>query len=152
MHTCCLGQATHLPPVPFQLSAHPAPICSVLFLICRLFSLLDYSLQILFKLPSSPFLLIFRAYPLLLSLNFFLFFYLNFTAQDSVKLDALWGASWGLLDFSHLQTVLPLAISVQSFLFAFLPLSSFGLVICEHCLIRKSFGTLPFRLFSRRHI
>lgn len=122
MCTCCLGKATHLPPVPFQLSAHPAPVCSILFLISRLFSLLVYSLQILFKLPSSPFLLIFHPYPLLPSLNFFLFFHLNFTAQDSAKLAAFWGASWGLLDFSPLlQTVLPFAISVLSFLFAFLP-------------------------------
>lgn len=86
-------------------------------------SLASYSLQILFKLPSSPFILIFHAYPLLFSLNLFLVFHLTFTAQDTVKLVVFRGASWCLVDFSPLQPALPFAISVLPFLFAFLPSS-----------------------------
>ena len=112
---CCGRKASHLPPVPSS-SAHPTPICSIFILISRSFSSLAYSLQVSFNSPSSPFLFIFHAYFLLTSLNFFLIFCLNVTAQDSTELQKASYPSRCFLWPSGFRpsslTIIPFAISI----------------------------------------
>lgn len=105
-----------------------------------------------FHCHLAPFLSFFHA-SLFLSLNSFLFFHLNFIAQDSEKLspEVLLGVSW----ISALFFKLFFSLSVLSFLFAFLPsflCHPLTLVIFTYLLMGMSFGTSPFCVLYRRHI
>lgn len=151
MCICCPGKATSI--CPFKPPVHPTPICSVLFPIFRLVSLLDYSLQILLQLSSTPFPFIFHA-SLFLSLNYFLFFHLNFIAQDSEKqsseilLEVSWISALFFKLFSPFQFIsCPFSLLFSPLFFFCHPLHIFP--------NGKEFWyitTLDICCFSRRHI
>lgn len=143
MCICCPGKATSI--CPFQPPVHPTPICCVLFPIFRLVSLLDYSLQILFQLSSTPFPFIFHA-SLFLSLNYFLFFHLNFIAQDSEKQSSeiLLEVSWISALFFKLFS--PFQFISCPFSLLFSPL--FSVILFTYFPMGKSFGTLPHWTFA----